>query len=274
MQSDILHDLSNHDYHAHPAIGKSGLDLMARSPAHFRYQAAKEPTRNMTIGTATHMAILEPDRFAAEFVTLPDGVDRRSSAYKEAAAARGADNVLTRSEADRIDGMAAAVRANKWAVELLAAGRPEVSVFADDPVTGVRCKVRPDFLTAGGVIVDLKTTADASDEGFGKSVANYRYHVQAAYYADVYRWATGEGAPPFRFLVVESDLPHGCTIMTLPDDVTEYGRRLYRRDLNLYAACLENNEWPGIPGIPHTLPLPPWFVAEMDNFIGDVEVMV
>jgi len=272
MKPEILHDLSNAEYHGMPAIGKSGLDLMARSPAHFRYQAAKEPSRNMVIGTATHMAILEPDKFAAQFVTLPDGVDRRSSAYKEAAAAKGADYVLTRSEADRIEGMVAAVRGNRWASELLEAGNAEVSVFADDPVTGVRCKVRPDWLTAG-LILDLKTTSDASDEGFGKSVANYRYHVQAAYYTDVYRWATGEYMP-FRFLVVESDLSHGCTIMTLPDDVVEYGRRLYRRDLNLYASCLQNNEWPGIPGIPHTLQLPSWFVAEMDAFMGEVEVSV
>lgn len=273
MKAEIRHDLSNAEYHGLPAIGKSGLDLMARSPAHFRYQAKNEQSRNMVLGTAAHMAILEPDKFSDAFVTLPDGVDRRSSAYKEAAAAKGADYVLTRSEADRIEGMASAVQGNKWAMDFLADGRPEVSVFADDPVTGVRCKVRPDWLASGGVIVDLKTTSDASDEGFGKSVANYRYHVQAAFYTDVYRWATGD-VLPFRFLVVESDLPHGCTIMELPADVIEYGRRMYRRDLNLYAECLRNDVWPGIPGVPHALQLPSWFVAEMDAFMGDVEVTV
>ena len=69
----ITTDLSNRDYHAHPAISKSGLDLISRSPAHYRYRAPKEPSRAMEIGTAIHTALLEPDRYAAEYV-----IDRKS----------------------------------------------------------------------------------------------------------------------------------------------------------------------------------------------------
>ena len=50
----ITETLSNAEYHAHPAISKSGLDLMSRSPAHYRYRAASKPSRTMEIGTAIH----------------------------------------------------------------------------------------------------------------------------------------------------------------------------------------------------------------------------
>lgn len=262
--SDHLKVISNEEYHEGDGISKSGLDLIARSPAHYRYSAKREPTRSMVLGTATHAAILEPDLYAKQYVVLPDGIDRRSSVYKEAAATKGADNVLTRSEADRIEGMTNSVKGNTHARAILSSGWAERSLTAKDPVTGVLVKIRPDWLSAGLACLDLKTAADATDDGFGKSVANYRYHVQQAFYTDVFQWATGERLSDFAFLVVESDLPHCSTIIRLPDDVVAYGRHLYRRDLNEYASCLESDNWPGLPKDPHVIGMPGWFVAQMD----------
>lgn len=259
--------MTNEEYHADKAIGKSGLDLIARSPAHFRYAPKREPTRAMTIGSATHCAVLEPHRFATDYVVLPGVDDRRSAIYKQAIAQRGEEYVLTGSEGDRIAGMASAVWANQYAAEMLRAdgGRAEQSFFATDPVTGVRVKIRPDWLTADGRCLDLKTTQDASDTGFGKSIVNYRYFVQEAFYRDVYQWATGERMPSFEFLVVESEMPHCCTVVELPADAVEYGRTLYRRNLNTFADCLASGVWPGLPSDPHVIALPSWFVAEIEN---------
>ena len=41
------------------------------------------------------------------------------------------------------------------------------------------------------LIIDLKSTVDASPKGFQRSVANYRYHVQSSHYLDVVEMATG-----------------------------------------------------------------------------------
>lgn len=264
MLSEHLKIISNEEYHSGEGISKSGLDLIAKSPAHYRYSAKREPSRNMVLGTATHAAILEPELFAAQYVVLPDGIDRRSSVYKEAAATKGADNVLTRSEADRIEGMANSVRGNIHAQAILSSGYAERSITAKDPVTGALVRIRPDWISAGLACLDLKTASDASDDGFAKSVINYRYHVQQAFYQDVFQWATGERFTDWGFLVVESDLPHCSTIIRLPDDVVAYGRALYRRDLNTYADCLESDNWPGLPKDPHVIGMPGWFVAQMD----------
>jgi len=257
--------MTNEEYHRAEGVSKSGLDLINRSPAHFRYSATREPTRSMTLGTATHAAILEPELYASQYIALPEGVDRRSSVYKEAIKERGEDSILTRGEADRIDGMTASVRSNLHASAILSAGYAEQSIFATDPETGVIVRIRPDWISAGLACLDLKTAADASDDGFAKSVANYRYHVQQAFYTDVFKWATGDKFSDFGFLVVESDLPHSSTIIRLPDDVVAYGRKLYRRNLNTYAECLNRDEWPGIPQAPHVIGMPGWFVNEMES---------
>ena len=39
----------------------------------------------------------------------------------------------------------------------------------------------------GLMVIDVKTTSDASPEGFGKSSWNLGYHVQAAFYRRVIR---------------------------------------------------------------------------------------
>ena len=61
----LVTGMSNEAYHAYDGISKSGLDLIARSPAHYAYRTASEPTRAMVIGSATHAAILEPEVFAS-----------------------------------------------------------------------------------------------------------------------------------------------------------------------------------------------------------------
>jgi exodeoxyribonuclease VIII len=261
--NELLAGIPNADYHAAPGIGKSGLDLINRSPAHFRYAPSREPSRNMVLGSATHAAILEPDTFARDYVIV-DCADKRASIWKEAVAARGADAVLTRAESDQIAGMAESCRSNPAIASILAAGRAELSLFATDPVTGVRVKIRPDWLTDAGQIADLKTTADASDEGFGKSIVNYRYYVQQAFYQDVFSWAFGD-VPDFVFLVCESEMPHCSTIVRLPHDVLQYGRKVYRENLNAYARALESDEWHGIPSDEHVIMLPGWFIGQIEN---------
>jgi hypothetical protein len=51
-------------------------------------------------------------------------------------------------------------------------------------IEGTPCKVRPDLYNSkdSGIVLDLKTTIDASPKGFAKSVRQYGYLFQAAWY--------------------------------------------------------------------------------------------
>lgn len=239
----LIENMPNADYHAHPAISKSGLDLIMRSPAHYAYREQREASRTLVIGSATHAAILEPAMFAEKYMLLKDVPDRRSSAYKEAVKIYGEEFVLVSHEADRVVAMQESVKRNNVARRLLEeAGRAELSIFTKDPITGVEVKIRPDWICSR--MVDLKTCRDARDFKFSRSINEYNYHVQHAFYSDVWFWAFGERLP-FSFLALESDMPHNCKVYNLDDIAVEQGRRMYRQALNKYAECLSSGDWHG-----------------------------
>ncbi len=256
--------LSNEDYHSSDGISCSGLNLMLRSPAHFRFQPEEKETRGMQIGTALHCAVLEPERFASSYMLLKDITDRRKSEYKQAVAVWGEQYVLSGLEADRVAGMQESARSNPHLSGYLSApGRYELSMFATDPDTGVLVKCRFDKLIDNGPAVDLKKTQDLRD--FGKSVANYGYHMQAAFYMDMFQWATGDILPSFVFAAVEELMPHASAPFVLDEEALDIGRMLYRKALNQYAECLNADDWPGIAGEPETIQLPSWYLSQFES---------
>ena len=96
-------------------------------------------------------------------------------------------------------------------------------MLATDPATGVLCKTRNDWLPDGHrMIVDLKTTRDASWEAVSKVFARYGYHVQAALYRRVYQLVTGNAAA-FIHVVVESTPPHEVAFLELDPEALQAG---------------------------------------------------
>lgn len=264
----LIVGMPNDVYHAHAdSISKSSLDRIERSPAHFKFAPPVVPTRAMEIGTAIHTALLEPERFADEYVLLRDVSDRRSSAYKSAVAVHGSERVLLSHEADDVAGMQESIYANPIAAQWLKKpGLREVSVFATDPETGVMVRCRFDILTDCGHGVDIKKTQDAREEAFSRAVDNYRYHVQAAFYSDVYLWATGKTLGSFRLLAIEQDAPNACRVYRLDETALQEGRRLYREDLNTYAACMKSNNWPAYEcSDDDIISLPEWRIRQIEN---------
>lgn len=66
----VYSGISNADYHGGPGISKSGLDVIRKSPAHFKQSRAegyKEPTPSQRLGTLVHALILEPETFWDEY---------------------------------------------------------------------------------------------------------------------------------------------------------------------------------------------------------------
>jgi exodeoxyribonuclease VIII len=253
-------------YHTQaPGVSNSGLKRVAQSPAHYKYPEERAPSRAMDIGTAIHTALLEPDRYASEYMPTSAN-DRRASEYKEAAKVYGEDKTLTATEVRRVQGMArAAYSQPSIAAQLGAEGHRELSVFAHDPKTGVVVKCRLDLLASDGAALDVKKTQDARPEAFMRAIWNYRYHVQAAFYSDVLLWATGQAVEPFRFLAIEENSPHGCKLYHLDEAAIDYGRITYREDLNRYAACLEADEWPAYDDGDDPIGLPAWAMNEYEN---------
>ena len=262
--------LDNTEYHAHPAISKSHLDQINRSPLHYwsRYidpnRVPVQPTVAMELGTAVHMAVLEPELFLETYTTAP-GISKTTKAGKEAwaEAEAGGKKLLKPEELDQIDRMHQSLLTHPGARKALkSTGKAEQSIFAVDPATGLEMKCRPDYLTDSGWVIDLKTTTDASVDSFSKSTANFRYHVQAAWYLHVVQAATGERPKGFVFLVVEKTAPFAVQVFKAGPELLEIGHAQALADLQRIAECkqtyTEDQPWPGYPETATVLSLPPW----------------
>lgn len=178
--------------------------------------------------------------------------------------------VLSPEVWDQLHAMANAVHSHPAAGALLTGcpGEAEKSVYWNDATTGVLCRCRPDWWRDDNVIVDLKTTEDASPEGFAKSMANYRYDVQAAYYLDGVQAATRKRPKAFVFIAVEKKPPYGVGVYVLDSDSLELGRAQYQHDLRVYAECVRTGEWPGYGDKIQTISLPAWHANKNAHLVG------
>jgi len=274
MINEKLHgfyeNMPNDSYHNSNGISKSGLDLIDRSPAHYKWPKKRSSTRNMEVGTAIHAAILEPERFDKEYV-LVDCDKRNVKEYKEAVKANplGAEMTLSKPEADNVLGMRESVEDNLEAMtHLRSKGKAELSAFATDPETGVILRARYDWITDDGIVVDVKKTQDLRK--FSRSVSDYRYHVQEAVYRHVYKLITGDDLQAFYFLAVEEESPHSNKMFLLDDLALEIGQHYFRKNLRQYAECINSGKWPHRQ-LDSVLDLPNW---EVSKYESDLEVFI
>ena len=273
--------MPNAEYHGnHPHIGSSGFKLLERSPAH--YWAAnidpdrerKEATPLMKIGTAWHTAIFEPERFDAEYIQIPAGIDRRTKEGKalwEELQASGKEP-LTADGWAQIVGMAAAARAHPVTGVIFAqpGGMAEASFFWVDDETGAPCRIRPDYavppceLFPNGLIIDGKSNDDSSHEGFARNAWNSEMYFQAAFYSDGMQrlWKTQE-PPAFIWMSQERERPYATAYYAAGADLVAYGRKQYRRLLRTFAQCLHTGQWPGYPPVVQPLELPAWAAKQV-----------
>ena len=257
--------MTNAEYHAHPAVSKSDLDLLNRSPAHYRYckDNPKEQTEAMLVGSVAHKLILEPDDFENEYSVMPT-VDRRTKAgkaeYQRFADELGSRTPVSQGLFDEVSAMASAVKAHPAVKKLLCGGKAEESFFWDE--NGIECKCRPDYLK-NKIAVDLKTTSDASPAAFEKSAYNYRYHVQAWWYLHGLN-KCGIEVTDFIFIAFEKNPPYAVCIYAADDLMLELGEREAMKNLEAYRQSSKTGIWYGYEkdALIHSLSLPDWVVRK------------
>lgn len=370
MKPGVYSGIPNADYHGGPGISKSGLDLIRRSPQHYKAVVDgandNQPTPAQLIGTAAHCLILEPQEFAKNYclalrqADVPDAIEDRDQLV--AMVAKLNEGRLPKlptggSKADQVDRILAELRGNddaalrahyegmkaaelKAVIEGMNAERPgllstsgnrheladllrangvEVTLWSDvqaewlqnnghrtvlsadqwDQLHRMRDAVMTHPAAAGvlergqNMVVDLKTTDDASLEGFSKSIANWRYDVQHPYYLDGLRQAlqqSGDQAPAegaaelsaywvdqatgmlcrcrpdfwrgepkhFVFIAVEKRPPYAVGVYVLDEESVELGRAQYRADLERFAECVRTDNWPGYGDKIQKISVPAW----------------
>lgn len=260
-------DVPSSVYHARELgmANKGGLDVLRKSPAHYRAwvddDAVREETKALRVGSAVHCAMLEPKRFAEEYVVEPVFGDCRTPANKkrrdEWRAEYANARIVSDDEHAMIVGMARSIAQHPVAGRMLEEGQPELTVRWND-ATGVPCKARADFYVPQyAAVFDLKTCEDASTDGFRRSVAKYGYHRQHAFYA---RGFASVGAPlrSFVFLAIEKKAPYALALYALDNEAVGKGEATILEDLETLATCVRANRWPGYETRIQPLTLPTW----------------
>lgn len=263
----VLPDVSFEAYRAEKAVSRSDLLLIERSPAYyqFRKNQPEQTTPALRLGTAVHSRILTPETFQTHYFAAPMIPPRTTKAGKDAWAkiveeANGRE-ILTADEAEIVEGIAASVQADPLASALFSHGHAEVTIEWVDEITGETCKARPDYIRRTDdvvIVTDLKTTRDASTEGFTKEAFNLGYPLQAYMYCHAIYRAFGKPVK-FYFVAVEKDPPFAVNVFSIDDVFVRYGEERFRELLGIYHECKDSGNWYGYKGFsglvqPLTLP--------------------
>ena len=252
--------MTEQEYRAAEGVNKSTLWNLRRSPAHYKYflEHPQEDTAAFRFGRAVHAAILTPTAYKRNYAIIPEGIDRRTKAGKEEyqafLEASVGKEIISAEDAQTIKGIVKAFKKNRDAVELLKGTKREKAMFWTDD-NGILCKCRIDAYRAG-IMIDLKTAADAETDTFCKEALRYGYDVQAAHYLDAYQHKESTVRPDWFFIVIEKAEPFTINILKADIGFLDYGFVRRHELIEKLKACQETGLFPGY-GI-NDLYLPGW----------------
>lgn len=283
-------NVENDVYHREwDALNCSRLKDLKRSAKHCLYAMSnpKPSTPAMTIGSAIHCATLEPELFDSLYQPAPGPSAERladkggdmvkamkglgnTTEYKMAVADMQAAGVTVLKQSQL--GGCMTIRDHLYETPsqardlLLAKSGAEVSYVVDDPRDGLRKKLRTDLeAEAFGVIVDVKTTRDASRSSFMRDVYSFGYHRTKPFYLDGLEIAEPGKWKAWLMLVIESTAPFEYKLYDLDPAATQKGREEVEELCDYYAQCKASNHWPGYASDVESIGIPNWSYYEKDN---------
>ncbi len=259
--------LSHDEYHSiSDALGSTGVKtIYSKSVAHYKFQEFVQKV-HFDVGTAVHIAVLEPDKFDNEVIKC--GKNRMTKEYKELKKNKQSNQVIvTDIEYDKCLRIRDSVHQKSEINKLLVSdnGQSEISAFAKDPRTKLKLKTRPDRAVMGSqsdILLDLKTTQLADEDSVVRSIARYGYHIQEAFYRHVWQLATNKKVSRFVFLFVEKEPPFACCLYEIPESFLDEGIACMNIALDRYKEAEEIGKYPDYPNEVVSLKIPNWAYKE------------
>ena len=246
--------ITNAEYHGSGELSRStAWSLLQSCPAKVRYDMnhPKPSSPALVIGSGFHTATLEPEKLDDEFAVKPseiDGQGPRTKHYKESF------ELMQKSEPDKqwlapadydlILEMAGSALENPVLRHYMADIDKVVEGTGYFEMEGAKCKVRPDlYIPGAGVVIDLKSTQDASPKGFTKSVRQFGYLFQACWYMHALQML-GLKPKQFIFLAVEKTAPYATAAYTIKESDINKQFGNMERACQIWAACQSSGIWP------------------------------
>jgi exodeoxyribonuclease VIII len=273
----VYPDLPNHVYHCPwpKGVSKTSLCRIARAPLAFRdaidHPGEAKKSASLTTGSVFH--IVMEGAFERDCAVSPPVKDKRQADWKNFVKANPGKICVTPEEAREVFQMREALLRYGPARDILAGpGLFECSFYWTDPVTGLLCKCRPDWISENLLtIIDFKTCQDATEAAFVRSAERYHYHVSAAMTMDGVEAATGIRPDRYVFLAIETASPFLTAAYEATADDIERGRAFVRRNLATLKRCIDNGTWPGLPEEIRALDVARWRGRKQEEETEELE---
>jgi hypothetical protein len=205
------------------------------------YERGQKDTPAFVFGRAAHCLLLEAESFDSRYYSIDDedicleiggARPKTTKKYKEWLEPILEDNkhrdLLSGDDMQTLQDMVDKAMSYPQVKDLINSAKKREVIY-QKTLLGVPCKIKVDAINTGNFILDYKTSKDpATLFNFAKTVRNYHYDRQGAFYSDV------AGVNSFWFLVQEKTYPYTVCLAELSPDSLEEGRKKYQLGLEMY----------------------------------------
>jgi exodeoxyribonuclease VIII len=250
----IINNVTDSVYENLPGINSSSLKKFLVSPKHYKNWLDKQEEEvdnaAFKIGSAVHMACLQPARFVSTHIVAPD-VDRRTTAGKALwnnfVAEHQGYVVLTDKEWNEVITIAGAVTANEFFKNQMS-GEVFTECSINCEYNGSAIKGRLDLYNkTNNLILDIKTINETpTKKAVIHAINSYDYGIQDYMYKQLVKSLNHNiRLPRFVFMFVEKKSPNSIALF-------EIGNSNYVKDkvddgLVRMENCKVTNIWAGLP---------------------------
>lgn len=272
-------------YLSHPYVSSSQLKAALSSPRHFK--KSREPkedkrARHFELGTFTHEAILEPERFdkvivepkagrntieglteLVNFYARLIGKDIAIVGAKMTMLREALDSLIAEAKQQGYEAVSAAdmevIQAIKDSLAEYGGGiiprimrhaQTETSMYYNDREHGLGVRIRPDGILleenlGTNIIISVKTTSTQSVNLFMRDCIKHRYALAEGMYIDVATKATGRKFTGTLMIMAQTVEPYNVAAIYWSLDDLNAGLADYYRAIPIAKSVLETNEAPG-----------------------------
>jgi hypothetical protein len=229
------------EYHSNGALGSSLLRDFIRSSQLYKDKidglVPSKSSPAMVFGSLAHMAILEPERFAAETVQKPDGMSFATKEGKSWREQNSGREIITFDDAQTIKRLVGRMPGSVR--DIISNGKSEVTFRNELAGRSVQCRA-DSWIESGNLLYDLKTIS--AIEKIDRSIFDRGYHIQIRWYQRIIAAETGT-IPQARLIFVETAAPYRWRTVLLDAEYTAMADREIDEALRGIAQCEKDGDW-------------------------------
>jgi len=256
MGAEIISGMPEKQYHALNALGSSPLKRFHDCPASVLDPV--EVSEDMELGSAQDsFTLYGPEHFHQNFIIMPDFGDMRSPARRkerdefiESMQGKGKTILPATVTTKKIPTLKAITDVDNFLYRehpmtkiIFRQGDQQLSLFWNDPDTGLACKGRLDHYPDPSykTIFDLKKCARL--DNFHNQIEKLRYFLQGGHYTNG-ALINGMDVLGFAFVAFNFGDPPEVRIVAMDDEYMEKSMRLARTTIFLIHECRQADHFP------------------------------